>query len=267
MSVSISMRRFLIVLALARPLFGQADVEWRAYGNDSGGSHYSKIADVNRTNVVNLQAVWTYHTGALQPVTDLNQKAAFEATAVMAGGTLYVSTPFDKVIALDPATGKEKWSYDPEVDRGFSYSEVTSRGVAVWRSGSDTRVFVGTLDARLIAIDGKTGKLRWAFDLRRDAEAMWGPDYEVTSPPTIIGDTIVVGSSIGDNGFVDTGRGVVRAFDVRTGKVRWTFDPLLPMRDGSKAGAANAWAPMSADPALGLVFIPTSSPSPDYFGG
>jgi quinoprotein glucose dehydrogenase len=257
----------LTVLLLAAPLSAQVDVEWRAYGNDSGGSHYSKLADINRANVASLQAAWTYHTGALQPVTDLNQKAAFEATAVMVGGTLYLSTPFDKVIALDPATGKEKWSWDPEVDRGFSYSEVTSRGVAVWRSENEIRVFVGTLDARLIAIDGKTGKLRWSFDLRRDAEAMWGPDYEVTSPPTIVGDIVVVGSSIGDNGFVDTGRGVVRAFDVRTGKVRWTFDPLMPMREGSKAGAANAWAPMSADPARGLVFIPTSSPSPDYFGG
>ncbi|MDQ6802136.1 MAG: pyrroloquinoline quinone-dependent dehydrogenase [Acidobacteriota bacterium] len=270
------MKRVLtLVFFLAVSVFAQSktDVEWRAYGNDPGGSHYSKLADINRANVANLQAAWTYHTGALQPVTDLNQKAAFEATAVMVDGTLYVSTPFDKVIALDPSTGKEKWSYDPQVDRGFGYSEVTSRGVAVWRSGAERRVFIGTIDARLIAIDGKKGTIckdfgnRGEIDLRRDAEAMWGPDYEVTSPPTIIGDTVVVGSSIGDNGSVDQGRGVVRAYDVRSGKVRWTFDPLLPMPEGSRAGAANAWATMSADPALGMVFVPTSSPSPDYFGG
>ena len=261
------MKRLLLVSLLGSRLFAQTNVEWPAYGNDPGGSHYSKLADITRANVATLQTAWTYHTGALQPVTDLNRKAAFEATAVMSDGTLYVATPFDKVIALDPATGKEKWTFDPEVDRSFSYSEVTSRGVAVWRWGNESRVFIGTIDARLIAIDGKTGKVRWDFDLRRDAEAMWGPDYEVTSPPAIIGDTVVVGSSIGDNGFVDTGRGVVRAFDVRTGKVRWTFDPLLRLPNGSKAGAANAWAPMSADVARGLVFIPTSSPSPDYFGG
>ena len=260
------MKRLLLLTFVASPLLGQ-NVEWPAYGNDPGGSHYSRLADITRANVSMLQAAWTYHTGALEPVTDLNRKAAFEATAVMSGGTLYVATPFDKVIALDPATGKEKWTFDPDVDRSFSYSEVTSRGVAVWRSGNESRVFVGTLDARLIAIDGNTGKLRWDFDLRRDAEAMWGPDYEVTSPPAIVGDTVVVGSSIGDNGFVDTGRGVVRAFDVRTGKVRWTFDTLRRLPAGSKAGAANAWAPMSADVARGLVFIPTSSPSPDYFGG
>ena len=268
-------RSFAAILIIAASAFGQTktDIEWRSYGNDPGGSHYSKASDINQDNVTKLQVAWTYHTGALLPVTDLNQKAAFEATAVMAGGTLYVSTPFDKVIALDPETGKEKWSYDPQVDRGFSYSEVTSRGVAVWRSAGETRVFIGTIDARLIALDGRKGTLcrdfgeRGQIDLRRDAEAMWGPDYEVTSPPIVIGETVVVGSSIGDNGSVDQGRGVVRAYDVRSGKARWTFEPLLPMAEGSRAGAANAWAPMSADPARGLVFIPTSSPSPDYFGG
>ena len=268
-------RSIATILIIAASAFGQTktDIEWRAYGNDPGGSHYSGATDISRDNVAKLQVAWTYHTGALQPATELNQKAAFEATAVMVAGTLYVSTPFDKVIALDPETGREKWSYDPQVDRGFSYSEVTSRGVAVWRSASETRVFIGTIDARLIAIDGRKGSLcrdfgeRGQIDLRRDAEAMWAPDYEVTSPPIVIGDTVVVGSSIGDNGSLDQGRGVVRAYDVRSGKARWIFEPLLPMAEGSRAGAANAWAPMSADPVRGLVFIPTSSPSPDYFGG
>src|SRR5207247_9969763 len=204
---------------------------------------------------------------------ELMLKAAVEATVVVVVRTLYVSTHFDKVIALDLETGREKWRYDPQVDRGFSYSEVTSRGVAVWRSASETRVFIGTIDARLIAIDGRKGSLRRDFgergqiDLRRDAEAMWAPDYEVTSPPIVIGDTVVVGSSMGDNGSLDQGRGVVRASDVRSGKARWIFEPLLPVAEGSRAGAANAWAPMSADLVRGLVFIPTSSPSPDYFGG
>ena len=262
---------FLAVLTLAgRPL---ADVEWPAYANDTGGSHFSTAAQINRENVTGLQVVWTYHTGALQPETDLNKKAAFEATPVMADGTLYLSTPFDKVIALDPASGREKWSYDPEIDRSHDYSEVTSRGVALWRSAGEIRVFVGTINARLIAIDGRTGKLCTDFgngghiDLHGDADAWWPPDYQVTSPPTIIGDLVVVGSSIGDNTTVDVGRGVVRAFDVRTGKLRWSLDPLLPLPENGRAGAANAWGVMAADPALGMVFIPTSSPSPDYFGG
>src|SRR5258708_7321047 len=135
------MKRLMVVIALLAatlPLLGQSkpDIEWRSYGNDAGGSHYSKAAEINRENVAKLQAVWTYHTGALEPVTDLNKKAAFEATAVMSGGTLYVSTPFDKVIALDPPTGKERWSFDPQVDPGFGSSEVTSRSSAVRPSGN-----------------------------------------------------------------------------------------------------------------------------------
>jgi quinoprotein glucose dehydrogenase len=263
------------LLLAALPLLAQSqgDIEWRAYANDAGGSHYSTAAEINRQNVERLQVAWTYHTGALEPATDLNKKAAFEATAVMVRGTLYVSTPFDKVIALDPATGKEKWSFDPKIDRSVEYSEVTSRGVAVWRSGEEIRVFIGTINARLFAIDGKSGKLCTDFgnaghlDLHADADAWWPPDYEVTSPPAIIGDLVVVGSSIGDNSNVDTGRGIVRAFDVHSGKQRWSFDPLLPLPPGGRAGAANAWGVISADPKLGLLFIPTSSPSPDYFGG
>jgi quinoprotein glucose dehydrogenase len=269
------MKMALLVALLALPLAAQTkpDVEWRDYANDAGGSHYSKAADVNRGNVAKLQVAWTYHTGALQPVTDLNQKAAFEATAVMSGGTLDLSTPVDQVIALDPATGKPRWTYDPHVDRTREYSEVTSRGVAVWRSGKEARVFIGTIHGRLIALDARSGNLCTDFgngghiDLHADVDAWWPPDYQVTSPPVIVGDLVVVGSSIGDNGNVDTGSGMVRAFDVRSGKLRWTFDPLLPMRPGSIAGAANAWAPIAADRARGLLFVPTSSPSPDYFGG
>jgi quinoprotein glucose dehydrogenase len=243
------------------------DIEWSAFAGDQGGTHYSAAADITRENVGRLQPAWTYHTGALVPATELNRKAAFEATPLMVDGTLYVITPFNKVIALDPATGAERWTYDPRVDRSYSYSEVTSRGVSVWRRGGETRLFFGTLDGRLIAIDGRTGKPHWQVDLKHDAGTFYAPDYAVTSPPAVIGDLVVVGSSIGDNSNVDTGSGVVRAYDVRSGKLRWAFDPLLPMSDGSRSGAANAWAPIAADVARGLVFIPTSSPSPDYFGG
>lgn len=263
----------LLIAALALAGRPQPDIEWPAYANDTGGSHFSTADQISRENVARLQVAWTYHTGALVPETELNKKAAFEATPVMLDGTLYLSTPFDKVIALDPESGREKWSYDPGIDRSHDYSEVTSRGVAVWRSGREIRVLVGTINARLIAIDGRTGKLCTDFgneghiDLHADADAWWPPDYQVTSPPTIIGDLVVVGSSIGDNTTVDVGRGLVRAFDVRTGRLRWSLDPLLPLPEGGRAGAANAWGVMAADPARGMLFIPTSSPSPDYFGG
>jgi len=238
---------------------------------------------ITRENVARLQAVWTYHTGALMPLSELNERAAFEATPILVDGTLYLSTPFNRVIALDPATGKERWSYDPKVDRGHGYSEVTSRGVSAWldpkaASGAPCklRIFEGTIDARLIAVDGHTGVPCADFgrngtvDLTRGVA--YGPefrgDYEVTSPPVIAGDVLITGSSIGDNGAVDMPRGVVRGYDVRTGALRWTWDPIpWAEKQQVRTGAANAWSKLAVDAERDLVFVPTGSASPDYFGG
>ena len=143
-----------------------ADHGWSVYGGDAGGTRYSSLTQVTRENIAKLKPVWTYHTGALNPQTRLNEKAAFEATPILVDGTLYLSTPFNQVIALDPGTGVAKWVYNPRVARIFDYSEVSSRGVAYWtdpKAAPDApcrmRIFEGTIDARLIAIDGKTGQL------------------------------------------------------------------------------------------------------------
>jgi quinoprotein glucose dehydrogenase len=238
---------------------------------------------ITRENVARLQTVWTYHTGALQPDTHLNEKAAFESTPILVDGTLYLSTPFNRVIALDPATGTERWTYDPKVDRGHDYSEVTSRGVSAWtdpKAAADApcklRIFEGTIDARLIALDGKTGAPCADFgrggtiDLTRGV--VYGPEfqgsYQVTSPPVIAGDVLITGSSIGDNGAVDMPRGVVRGYDVRTGALRWTWDPIpWAEKQQVRTGAANAWSRLAVDVARDMVFVPTGSASPDYFGG
>src|SRR5205823_7671646 len=106
------------------------DHSWPYYGGDAGGSRYSRASQITTANVSRLKMAWTYHTGALQPETAANRKAAFESTPVLVEGTLYLSTPFDQVIALDPQTGAERWKYDPHVDRAQDYSEITSRGVA-----------------------------------------------------------------------------------------------------------------------------------------
>ncbi|HEX5758917.1 MAG TPA: PQQ-binding-like beta-propeller repeat protein, partial [Thermoanaerobaculia bacterium] len=250
--------------------------EWPAYGNDPGGSRYSQLAQIDRGNVGRLRAAWTFRTGALEPATELNAKAAFESTPIVVGGTLYVTSPFDQVFALDPVSGAERWRFDPGIDRQGSYSEVTSRGVAVWRGGGEggacaARVLLGTLDARLVALDAASGRRCADFgrdgevDLTAEVELKLAGDYQVTSAPTVVGDLVVVGSSIGDNGRYDKERGVVRAFDVRSGRLRWSWDPLLP--GVGATGAANAWSTISADPARDLVFVPTGSASPDYFGG
>ena len=256
---------------------------WTAYGGGAGGTRYSSLQQVTRQNVGKLTIAWTYRTGALEPKSDLNEKAAFEATPILVDGTLYLATPFNQVIALDPGTGKALWTYDPKISREHGYSEVSNRGVAAWTDSKAPaaapcrlRIYEGTLDARLIALDGKTGKPCADFGASGTVElkrgVAYGPefrgDYQVTSAPTVVGDLVITGSSIGDNGAVDMPRGVVRAYDARSGALCWTWDPI-PWAEKQlvRTGAANAWSTLAADPARDLVFIPTGSASPDYFGG
>jgi quinoprotein glucose dehydrogenase len=254
---------------------------WPNYGNDAGGARYSTAAQINRDNVAQLQVAWTYRTGALDVQTELNHKAAFENTPILVDGRLFVSTPYDHVIALDPASGKKIWEFDPKLDLTHGYSEVTSRGVSAWRDASAKpgavcalRIFIGTLDARLIALDGHTGVKCTDFgtqgqvDLTRDVELRDAGDYQVTSATSIAGDLVIVGSSIGDNRAVAVERGIVRAFDLRTGKMRWSWDPIPWAKDTKpRTGAGNAWSTISVDAQRDLVFVPTGSASPDYFGG
>ena len=123
------------ILAL---LLLDGDVDWSSYGRDAGGTRYSPLAQVTRQNVTQLKPAWEYHTGALTPKSDLNDKAAFEATPILVDGTLYLSTPFNQVIALDPVTGKQRWKFDPDVDRTLDYSEVASRGVSTCASDASS---------------------------------------------------------------------------------------------------------------------------------
>ncbi len=264
--------------------------EWPAYGRDARGSRYSPLSQINRDNVEKLVVGWTYRTGALNQQSVVKHKAAFESTPILTDGTLYISTPYNRVIALDPETGQERWAFDPKVDMSVRFSEVTSRGVSTWLNRSEKRslcrrrIFVATIDARLIALDAATGEPCKTFgqsgqvSLTRDVRFHDVEDYQVTSPPAVIGDLVIVGSSIGDNRGVEVERGTVRAYDALTGKLRWYWDPIPkesadPGRktwrgnSAHRTGAANAWAVISSDPERDLVFIPTSSPSPDFYGG
>ncbi len=265
--------------------------EWSAYGHDVGGSRYSPLDQISRQNIKDLKVAWTYRTGVADVKGRSAGKAAFEATPILVDGTLYLTTPFSRVIALDPQTGKERWTYDPKVDLSVNYSEVASRGVSTWidqKAGADStcrrRIYVATLDARLIALDAKTGApcedfgVRGQVDLTEGVRLRDRGQYQVTSPPAVINDLIVVGSSMGDNRGLEVERGVVRAYDARTGKLWWSWDPIPTgvqdpaqktwQADGARrAGAANAWSIISADPERDLVFVPTSSPSPDFYGG
>jgi len=258
------------------------DAGWPNYGNDGGGTRYSSASQIDRGNVAQLKAAWTYRTGALPHDEELDKKAAFEATPILVDGKLFLSTPYDHVIALNAETGTKVWEFDPKLELPYGSSEVTSRGVSAWRdlhAKADTqcavRIFIGTLDARLIALDGATGKLCSDFgidgevDLTTSVRLRDPGDYQVTSAPAIIKDLVITGSSLGDNRAVTVERGIVRAFDVRSGKLRWTWDPIAPWAHQTtpRTGAGNAWSTISVDAERDLIFIPTGSASPDYYGG
>lgn len=262
--------------------------QWANYGNDPGGMRYSPLKQINPGNVKNLKLAWTYQSGELKTYegTNIGGKAAFEATPLMVNGTLYFSTPTNRIIAINAATGKEQWVYNPGVDLKGEYSEVTSRGVSKWidpdRKPDDPdyiRILAATIDGRLIALNALTGKPVFSFGKNGIIDLKEGVgSIQVTSPPAVINDLIVIGSTMGDNWRFDYPSGVVRAYDAKTGRLKWSWDPI-PRKPGDagydtwkglkaqQTGAANAWAPISADPSLDLVFVPTSCPSPDYYGG
>ncbi|MDP4132117.1 MAG: pyrroloquinoline quinone-dependent dehydrogenase [Bacteroidota bacterium] len=255
-----------------------ADGGWPYYGKDAGGSRYSSLNQINADNVSRLKPAWTFRTGELETYNGTNalSKAAFEATPLLIGRTLYFSTPSDRVFAIDAMNGKQLWVFDPKVDLHHDYSEISSRGVSVWQK----TIYIATIDGRLIALAAETGKRVPGFGVKGevDLKAGLGSDISVTSPPAVIGNLIVVGTSLGDNNRFNATAGTVRAYDVQTGKLVWSWDPIprdpndpaFETWKGPKAheaGAANAWAPISADVANDLVFIPTSSPSTDYYGG
>ena len=271
-------------LSAAAGVFAQSKPEagWPTYSNDPGGTRYSTASQIDRGNVSQLKVAWTYRTGALPHDEELDKKAAFEATPILVEGKLFLSTPYDHVIALNPETGAKLWEFDPKLELPYGSSEVTSRGVSAWREARvktgqpcSLRIYIGTLDARLIALDGVNGKpcadfgLHGEVDLTTNVRLRDPGDYQVTSAPAIYKDLVITGSSEGDNRAVTVERGIVRAFDARSGRLRWTWDPIAPWayQTTPRTGAGNAWSTISVDAERDLVFIPTGSASPDYYGG
>jgi len=288
---------FLILCCIAAPTTLPAQpappaqepaTDWPTWGHDPGGQRFSPLATINRENVHSLKIAWTFRTGdAYQPKG--SKPTAFEATPIYVDGTLYLPTPLGRIIALDPVTGRQRWTYSTKIDKDAGYGDYASRGVSTWKAPSgQRRIFIATIDAHLIAVDAVTGQPCSGFgengviDLRRGLRLPVPPhryaDYEETSPPAIAGDTIVVGSGIADNNLVSAPSGEVRGFDALTGKLKWTWDPIpqdpkdpaaATWKNGGaqRTGAANAWSVISVDAERNLVFVPTGSASPDYFGG
>jgi quinoprotein glucose dehydrogenase len=299
----------LVALLLAAPA-GADDGGWRYYGGDAGGSHYSPLRLIDRGNVGSLRVAWEYRTGELDRHPDRKAFASFHATPILlppeAGGALAFCTPFNRIVALDPVAGTERWVHDPDLELGPVGTRYNCRGIAYWADRTAPRdracahrLFMGTTDLRLIAVDARTG--RPCADFGRDGAVDVGAlvraeagaraartgrpvdlrfgDVELTAPPVLAGNRVVIGSSNNTKFRRNDGpAGTVRAFDARSGRLAWEFDPVPrnpgdPQAGGWDAaalattGAANVWTIMSYDAGRDLLFLPTASAAPDFFGG
>jgi quinoprotein glucose dehydrogenase len=265
--------------------------DWGYYGGDVYGNRFSSLDQIDRNNVAQLKVAWEYHTRELGAGLASEGKLTFEATPVLAFGQLILETATNIVISLDPETGKERWRHDPRIDRTRRYGEAAARGVTVWEDTTPgklgpcvRRVFTGTLDARLIALDAMTGKpcddfgIDGVVDLSQGLRIRDRGDYTITSPPAVFGGVVIVGSAIGDNRATDVERGIIRAYDTLTGAPKWAFDPLPDspthpaaaswnLDQARATGGGNAWGVMSVDPERGILYVPTGSASPDFYGG
>lgn len=277
-----------------RSTWAPSDAEWAYYGGDQGGARHSALDAVNRDNVDRLQVAWTWDTGDVpisgpyRPIPGQDVRAGnFEVTPLVIGDTMILSTPFNRVVALDAGTGAELWSYDPGTvawGRPPNGTGLVHRGVAVWTGNGGRRVFLNTR-WRLIALDFATGRPIPGFghegEVDLTAQLLWPTNrlhYTQTSPPVVWGDLVIVGNGVWD-GFVypQDPPGDIQAFDVQTGERVWSFNPIPQAgefgndtwEDGSwrVKGHTNAWAPMTVDAVRGLLYAPMGTPSGDYYGG
>ena len=272
--------------------------DWPAYGSAPGGGHYSAATQITRDNVHALHKAWEYRSGDMrEPGTSMIEIASgvskpmpgssWQMTPILVGDTLYGCTPFNRLFALDPITGREKWSFDPGVDTSKDIL-VNCRGVSSWQSrvpsgaDCDHRIVMGTLDGRLIAVSAAEGKPCMDFGnngtvhLREGLGEYAEHEYSVTSPPAIIGERIIVGAQVLDRTHDHMPSGVVRAYNARSGVLEWYWDAIPPGQTPAidsdvtplyRRGTTNVWSIISVDEARDLVFLPTGNTSTDFFGG
>lgn len=289
----------LLTLGLSATTLAEEEAtdNWPAYGGAPGGGHYSRAELITKANVNQLESAWTHRSGdyrggiqsLAESVSEELQKArptSFIGTPIMVEDTLYYCTPFNRIIALDPATGAERWIFDPQVN--MEEEPLTNcRGVSSWVDPDPTRasaacrhrIILGTLDARLIAVDGATGKRCADFGSNGEIDLTVGlnphanNEYGVTSAPAIVNDLIVTGAYVTDSIRNDIPSGVVRAYNVRTGAHAWGWNPVHPEQQATNGegeyepGTTNVWSTISVDAQRGLVIVPTGNSSPDYYGG
>ncbi|WP_429923648.1 glucose/quinate/shikimate family membrane-bound PQQ-dependent dehydrogenase [Agrobacterium vitis] len=274
-------------VASATPSYGgdMADGEWHQYGRTPYGQRYSPLTQITTDNVKTLKTAWTYQTGDVKQPGDVGE-TTYQVTPLKVGDTLYLCTPHNWAIAVDAATGKQKWKYDPNVGLNPDRQHQTCRGVTYYAdpaatSGAPcaTRVYLPTSDARLIALDAANGKICESFadkgTLHLEQGMPYNPAgyYYSTSPPVIAAGKIIIGGAVNDNYSTKEQSGVIRAFDVQTGALIWNWDSgnpgqTQPLPEGQTytANSPNSWSVFSVDEQLGLVYIPLGNQVPDQLG-
>lgn len=277
------MLRAATFLLAALIVSAQKPGEWRYYGHDPGGNRHSPLDQIHRGNVAGLRRAWTFSIGEpnrpLEGGRNGGEQTAFECTPLVVDGVMYLTTPSNRAIALDPETGRKLWEFDPQEGRAQRIF-LQHRGVSFWQSadGRAKRLLMGTLDGRLLSLNAATGKLdpgfgkEGAIDLRAGVADRWPKAiYNVTSPPAIYKNLVITGARLTAGGPDGVGpSGQIRAFDIVTGKLAWTFHTVpRPGERGNDTweadswkdrSGANAWSVLSVDAERGLVFAPTAQP-------
>ncbi|MEY4160158.1 MAG: hypothetical protein RLZZ136_779, partial [Pseudomonadota bacterium] len=256
--------------------------DWTSYGNVAGGNRFSPLVQITPDNVGALTEAWRFSLGK-----EPNGEAApFEATPLKVGDKLFFCTGYNDIIALDAETGKQVWRYKSHTDADGIFGQ-TCRGVTYFKAPNSAagtvcaaRVYTATIDSRLLAVDAETGKpcadfgLNGAVNLLKGMSAAPKGYYHMTSPPTVIAGKLVLGGWVTDGQMIGEPSGVIRAYDAISGKLAWAWDIGRSDRSGEPGrgetytpGTPNSWSVMSADPALGLVYVPMGNATPDYYGG
>jgi len=269
-------RPLIAALCLATPAAAE-QLRWDTFNGDLAATKFADVDSFTPENVSELERAWEVHTGDVSDGSGDLPETVWSATPIYANQTLYLGTPFYRILALDPATGAERWSYDSQSTlEALTQPALKNRGVAYWESGQtgpcEKRVYIGTMDAELHAVDADTGELCADFAQGGVLNVnQWNTvndifPFSLLQPPTVVGDTLMLGWAGNDWAYSVAPPGNLMAIDARTGALKWDLsfipDVLIPV-----TGTANIWTSMSADPELGLVYVPVSSPSPNYWGG
>jgi len=284
--------------AEAKPVSGVAAEDWPSYGRTEGGVRYSPLTQINDSNAKNLQVAWTYRTGDFRTEND-SAETTNEVTPIKVGDKLFLCTPHQFLDALDAATGKRLWRYDPKLKADKTFQHLTCRGVSYHDAGNTERfpaslakgdssasticprkILLPANDGRLIAVNADNGQKCSDFgndgeiDLQKSMPHAYPGGYNPTSPPVVTSTTIVIGGSVTDNFSNKEPSGVIRGYDVRTGALKWVFDTgaqdpnAMPGESTQFVhNSPNAWAPLAYDAQSDIVYVPTGVGTPDIWGG